>query len=209
MNPDAVERLLHQPVFQRLSLGLSRIGSSHGLVGIEDPDKIRRQLLRPALAVSSLFREGRPLLDAGSGVGIPGLPIALAGPARPVHLVEPRTRCVSLIRWLLQRLPPITVQLHSRRYEDVPPSSLPEVQVITRSALDWSALIDSPPSWGPIVRWAGPDVPLPPERPGWLARRLRWQGEQAATVIWWGSDELFHVKQFRGILGWFEELDRG
>lgn len=143
-----------------------------------------------------LLEPGRPILDAGSGVGIPGLPLALTGPARPVYLVEPRSACIGLIHWLLSGLPRLNARTVPRRIQSLRLHDLPRVQVVTRAALDWPALeATAYPDDGPVLRWSGPDVDPPPTTPDWVSTRItvHWKGLDQ-EFLWWGPEEVFHVK---------------
>lgn len=190
--PDPID-----PALQRLSVSLARIGESHPYVGPTDPDTVLNDLIVPSFMAQPLLLSGRSLLDAGTGIGLPGLPLSLSSPARPTILVEPRTRCIGLIHWLLEELPTLSLQLLNHRLETVNFHRLPPVQLVTRAALDWTQLSDNlPESTAPLIRWSGPNVPPPPKRPGWIRRSIRviWNDHQQA-FYWWGPEELFHVKQ--------------
>lgn len=151
------------------------------------------------MAARPVLCGGRALMDAGSGVGVPGLALALADPARPTWLVEPKARNVALMRWLLARLPPLNTRLFARPLQEVPFHRLPRLQLVTRAALSWETLRSALPArTGPLVRWSGPDVPPPPDRTGWTACRLTVRVDsQAQTLDWWGPTALFHVKHAR------------
>ncbi len=168
-------------------------------MGLTNPDRIRRRLVATSAAARPLLRAGRPLLDVGSGAGLPGLALALADPARPVYLLEPRRRNVALIRWLLGRLGPLNVTVLPRPLEALDPHSLPGFQVVSRAALDWKTLDRQLPEGAqPRVRWVGPRVSPPPDRPGWTARRWVAHPESTRqTLEWWGETALFHVKHPR------------
>lgn len=178
-------------------MALARVGRKHADVGLTDPDRITTQLIHRSVLVLPLLRAGRSVLDVGSGVGIPGLPLALAAPARPVWLVEPRTRPVALIRWILSKLPPLHVTVDPVRLEEVPFYKRPPLQAVTRAALDWEQLDRAlPADTDPIVRWAGGRVPPPPDHPSRRALRVQVRHESLSqTFFWWGSPELFHVKR--------------
>lgn len=183
--------------YQRLAMAWARVGRQHADVGMTDPDRITRQLIHRSVLVSPLLRAGRSILDVGSGVGIPGLPLALAAPARPVWLVEPRTRPVALIRWILNKLPPLHVFLDPVRLESVPFYKRPPLQAVTRAALDWDQLREAlPADTDPLIRWAGERVAPPPAQPDRTALRITVRHESLSqTFYWWGSRRLFHVKQ--------------
>lgn len=168
-------------------------------MGLSDPDRVRTELVASSVAARPLLRAGRAVLDVGSGVGLPGLALALADPARPVFLLEPRARNVALLRWLLGRLPPLNVTVLPRALQELSLPRLPPVQVVSRAAMDWETLDRQLPAGAqPRVRWVGPRVPSPPDRPGWRAVRLVARtGSTPQTLEWWGKQALFHVKHPR------------
>jgi hypothetical protein len=180
-----------------LSIALARIGEQHPYVGTSDADEALDSLIRPSILALPLLKAGRAVLDAGTGVGIPGFPLSLTAPARPMHLVEPRQGCIGLINWISGELPPLNLTIHPHRLESVRPEGLPRTQVVTRSALDWGPLDEFvPDSEGPVLRWSGPSVEAPPEREGWTGARLRVHLDRFnQEFLWWGSTRLFHVKQ--------------
>lgn len=144
-----------------------------------------------------LLVAGRAVLDIGTGVGLPGLPLALARPARPTILVEPRPQCIGLIHWLLDRLPPLNVTVRQSKAQSLNRHTLPPCQVVTRAALDWSLLASGfSPDSHPILRWSGDTVENPPARADWVDRRctIHWNTTHQ-EIIWWGPDTVFHVKQ--------------
>ncbi|MDZ7706121.1 MAG: RsmG family class I SAM-dependent methyltransferase [Trueperaceae bacterium] len=69
--------------------------SARGLVGLEPH-------LLDSLAYADLIADTVPhdlrLLDLGSGVGLPGIPLALSFPDRPIWLVERRQRRAAFLR---------------------------------------------------------------------------------------------------------------
>lgn len=187
--------------FQRLALGLAQIGRQHPYIGLTDPDAIRENLINRSLVVLPLLDVDRPVLDVGSGVGIPGLPLGLAEPSLSLTLLEPRQQCIALIRWLLSRFKELDLNpsLLASSIEEASLPGTPGQQVLTRAALDWSTLTDHlPETYGPIIRWSGPDVPDPPTRTDWTHIRLDCSPpclSEPQQLLWWGPTDLFHVKQ--------------
>jgi hypothetical protein len=203
-DPEPIQKLLNQPppdvttpAYQRLAIALARIGKEHPYVGTTDVDEALNSLIRPSVLAFPLLKFGRAVLDAGTGIGIPGLPLVLLEPARPMHLVEPRQGCIGLINWITSKLPPLNLNIHPQQLESLRSERLPPTQVVTRSALDWSSLRQFvPTNEGPIIRWSGPSVAHPPNRPAWTSTRLRVHHDRFdQEFIWWGPTELFHVKQ--------------
>lgn len=77
----------------------------------------------------------RVVLDLGSGGGFPAIPLAIAsGGARQFVLVEPNARKASFLRTVSRELE-LGLIVESRRTEDIRPSELPTVDVVTSRAL--------------------------------------------------------------------------
>lgn len=77
--------------------------------------------LLPALALGPerAFAQG-PLMDIGSGAGLPGVPLAaLWGQQARVHIVEPRSKRTTFVRIAARRLGLDGVQIHNQRIEQV------------------------------------------------------------------------------------------
>lgn len=76
---------------------LERWNRSLRLVGPHDPEGIRIQVL-DALLPFLRWPPPFPLLDIGSGAGLPGIPIAVAFPKGAVTCLEPKAKRVSFLR---------------------------------------------------------------------------------------------------------------
>ena len=61
------------------------------------------------------------LADMGSGAGFPGIPLAIACPQRNFHLVEPRSKRASFLRFVVGRLQLPNITILRARSTDVPP----------------------------------------------------------------------------------------
>jgi 16S rRNA (guanine527-N7)-methyltransferase len=85
----------------RLERWLAALLATPGLTSLRDPAEARRVLLDDALAGTELVRRFQgPVVDAGSGGGTPGIPLAAALPEREVTLLEATGRkCEFLRRW--------------------------------------------------------------------------------------------------------------
>jgi 16S rRNA (guanine527-N7)-methyltransferase len=80
---------------------LSALVETPGLTAIRDVAEARRSLLDDSLrGLAVVERFEGPLLDVGSGGGVPGIPLAFALPGRRVTLLEANGRkCDFLRRW--------------------------------------------------------------------------------------------------------------
>jgi 16S rRNA (guanine527-N7)-methyltransferase len=84
-----------------LEAWLAAVVATPGLTAIRNPAKARRVLLEDSLrAVKVVSELDGPIVDVGSGGGAPGIPLAVALPAREVTLLEANGRkCEFLRRW--------------------------------------------------------------------------------------------------------------
>jgi 16S rRNA (guanine527-N7)-methyltransferase len=93
-----------------LELWLEEVVAAPGATGLTDAVAARRVLLDDALRATEVVdRCGGPVVDVGSGGGSPGIPLAVALPARDFTLLEAeRRKCVLLERFAGQ-LPNVEV----------------------------------------------------------------------------------------------------
>jgi 16S rRNA (guanine527-N7)-methyltransferase len=99
LNPEVEqrERLLG---FVRL---LARWNQAYNLTAVRDLwDMVPRHLL-DSLAVSRYLGDG-PILDAGTGPGLPGLPLAVVSPARAFFLLDSNGKKVRFVRQAVMEL---------------------------------------------------------------------------------------------------------
>ncbi|MGN6522804.1 MAG: 16S rRNA (guanine(527)-N(7))-methyltransferase RsmG [Actinomycetes bacterium] len=109
---------------------------TQGLLGPREAESLLERHLLPSAALATLVQTppseasfDRPLLDLGTGAGLPGLPIALARPDLSVSLVEPLQRRVRFLDEAVSaldlRLPTgqSQVAVVRSRAEDLPPQS--------------------------------------------------------------------------------------
>src|SRR5262249_9500325 len=84
---------------ERLCRWLHALVTTPGLTAITDVDTARRALLDDSLrGVDVVTRFGGPIVDVGSGGGVPGIPLAAALPDRPVTLPEANGRKCDVLR---------------------------------------------------------------------------------------------------------------
>jgi len=67
------------------------------------PDLVR-SLVVPSLLITTAFKNSGPIIDLGSGPGIPGVPISIHFPDRHVTLVESSGKAVEFVRECKNRL---------------------------------------------------------------------------------------------------------
>ena len=109
---------------------LAKWNRTYNLTAIRDPLKMVSHHLLDSLAALAHLPAGR-LADIGSGGGLPGIPIAIAEPARQVTLNEASQKKAAFLRQATIELALGNTQIHVGRAEDWTPAKKFAV-VITR-----------------------------------------------------------------------------
>jgi 16S rRNA (guanine527-N7)-methyltransferase len=81
--------------------------------------RVHHLLLDSLLFLPALPAATSPLLDIGSGAGVPGLVLKLARPEWVVHLVEANRRRANFLRQAVRRLELAAVTVHETRAESL------------------------------------------------------------------------------------------
>jgi 16S rRNA (guanine527-N7)-methyltransferase len=125
---DAVAGLGTEVSTQRLDVYANEIcrwNRAVRLVGPKDLDGGRNQIV-DALLPFLLFPPNFPLLDIGSGAGLPGIALAVAFPGAAVVCVEPKSKKVSFLRQAVRvlaleniRIVPSSIEEAERRNLDL------------------------------------------------------------------------------------------
>jgi 16S rRNA (guanine527-N7)-methyltransferase len=97
------------------------------------PEIWTRHILDGLQLLPLLPEDTKAIADLGSGGGIPGLVLALAGPAK-VHFYEANGKKVAFLREVLRRTS-TSAEVQQVRLENLQLEKLPEVQVVTARAL--------------------------------------------------------------------------
>jgi 16S rRNA (guanine527-N7)-methyltransferase len=95
------------------------------LTSARHPEELVDLLFADAAAIvgSGLVRSTERWVDVGSGIGAPGLSLALLMPGLEVTLVEPRAKRVAFLRTVLASLDPLPVRVVRSRSETLPAAS--------------------------------------------------------------------------------------
>jgi 16S rRNA (guanine527-N7)-methyltransferase len=142
---------------ERLRRWLAALVATPGLTAINDLASARRALLDDSLrAVDVASRFPGPIVDVGSGGGVPGIPLAHALPEREVTLLEANGRkCDFLRRWA----PPNAIVVQGRaetqevdRFGVAVAKALAPPQI----AAEWCLPLVAP--GGAAVLWVGPSA---------------------------------------------------
>jgi len=92
----------------------------HRLVGSGAPDWIVEHVFLDSLLFHRLLpASARDVLDAGSGAGVPGIPLKLVNPALGLTMVETRQRRVSFLSTAIRELMLADTRVVDRRLEEV------------------------------------------------------------------------------------------
>lgn len=112
LGPDAAEALARY-------LGeIRRWNRVHNLTAITDSETMIRRHAIESLALRPLLA-GRRVADAGSGAGVPGIPLAIAEPDRRFTLIESRGKRAAFLRHVQGVLGLVNVDVQHRRVESM------------------------------------------------------------------------------------------
>lgn len=102
---------------------LTRWNRVFNLTAVRDPEEMVARHILDSLAILPHLPTG-PLLDVGSGAGLPGIPIALLQPTRAVTLLDRSHKRIDFLTEVVARLALTNVTLAGRRVEDHEPPVL-------------------------------------------------------------------------------------
>ena len=97
---------------------LERWNAAYNLTAVRDPSEMVTRHLVDSLAILP-YVSGATLADLGSGAGLPGIPLAIAVPARETLLVDSNGKKARFLREAVRRLDLEHVRVAESRVEDV------------------------------------------------------------------------------------------
>lgn len=97
---------------------LLRFNKSMNLIGPLSAHQIVEELLCDSLMPVTGVPPTGPILDIGSGAGLPGIPIKILYPECPITLVEPRKKRASFLRIVIAKLSMEMCEIMNMRHED-------------------------------------------------------------------------------------------
>jgi len=115
-----VQPALAEPLLAYRDL-LARWNRVYNLSAVRDPAAMIPRHLLDSLVVQPWLPAG-PLLDVGTGPGLPGIPLALAEPDRPVTLLESNGKKTRFLAQAVLELGLSNVEVVQSRLEDYAPS---------------------------------------------------------------------------------------
>lgn len=122
LSADAPERLLAYLAVLR------KWNRTYNLTAIRDPEAMVSHHLMDSLAVLRELPAGA-LVDVGTGAGLPGIPIAIAEPHRPVTLNDASDKKGAFLRQAIIQLKLANTRVHVGRAEDWQPAQRFEVVI--------------------------------------------------------------------------------
>ena len=97
---------------------LERWNSAYNLTAVRDANEMVSRHLLDSLAILP-YVHGRTLADLGTGPGLPGIPLAIAEPARKVLMVDSNGKKVRFLREAIRSLKLVNAKALQSRVEDV------------------------------------------------------------------------------------------
>jgi len=128
-----------------------------GMVSSSDADRIWERHIEDSLRGLECMRtEDRGAVDLGSGAGLPGIPLAIALPAVPFTLIEPKRRRAAFLELAVESLglENVSVVLDSAG-ETSPTTDLCLARALAPPAASWDMASSLLSERGRVVYWAG------------------------------------------------------
>ncbi|HET7358878.1 MAG TPA: 16S rRNA (guanine(527)-N(7))-methyltransferase RsmG [Rhodanobacteraceae bacterium] len=144
---------------------LQRWNRAYNLTAVRDPAQMVSRHLLDSLAIAP-FVAGATLADLGSGAGLPGIPLAIATPARAVTLVDTNGKKARFLREAVRSLALDNVTVVQARVEDLDG----RFDCITARA--FASLADMLAWGGHLLAGGG----------RWLAMKGRWPDDELAAL---------------------------
>lgn len=124
---------------------LERWNRSYNLTALSDPVEMVHRHLIDSLAILPWIR-GPSILDAGTGAGLPGIPLAIARPELRFMLVDSSGKKVRFLRHVCRRLALDHVEPVQARLEAFHPQPPPE-QIVARALAPLERLVEQLDHW--------------------------------------------------------------
>jgi 16S rRNA (guanine527-N7)-methyltransferase len=142
---------------------LSTAGVERGMIGPREAGRLWERHVLNSATLASLLPAGASVVDAGSGAGLPGIPLVLARPDLRMTLLEPMARRVLFLTEVVSELG-VDVEIRRGRVEDLPEAAFDAV--VARAVAPLGRLVT---------------LALPAVRPGGVLLALK--GASAAAEI--------------------------
>jgi 16S rRNA (guanine527-N7)-methyltransferase len=171
---------------------LATDGIERGLIGPREVDRLWDRHLLNSAAIEELITDGARIIDAGSGAGLPGVPLALARPDLRITLVEPMLRRTEFLLEVVGELGIDSDVVRGRIEEAAVRERVGTVDAVTCRAV---AALDKLTEWCvPVLRPGGQLLAIKGEHANEEVRRHRRvmasRGAGTVRVVTCGGDYL-------------------
>ena len=146
---------------ERLQRWLAAVVRAPGLTALEDEGEARRVLLDDSLRGVEVIRELEgPIVDVGSGGGVPGIPLAASLPDRVVTLLEAGRRKADFLERWTDDLPNLGVIWGRAEEQETDRFGVAVAKALAPPpvAAEWTLPLVRP--GGAVVLWVGPTIEL-------------------------------------------------
>lgn len=109
---------------------LEKWNKVYNLTSVRDPQEMMARHIIDSLSIAP-YINGQSLLDVGTGGGLPGIPLAIVDPSRPVTLLDSNSKKTRFLQQVKAELALTNVTIVHGRVEEV---SLPLFAMITARA---------------------------------------------------------------------------
>jgi len=107
---------------------IQKWNAAYNLVGTSNSEELLQKHLLDSLSVMSHIQHS-PVLDVGSGAGIPGIPLAICKPELAITLLDSNGKKTRFMRQAVIELDLANVQVEQTRIEQYRPQTAPETIV--------------------------------------------------------------------------------
>lgn len=145
------------------------------LIGPRDTNGFRERHIDDSLRVVPLLESlpAGPVVDVGSGAGLPGIPLAIASPQRHFRLLEPRLKRAAFLEEVARALA-LDCEVLTLTLEEAVRDPRLEGAHVLATARALAPPTEALPRLGPLVRrggvaaaWHGPGAEVPPNAEEW------------------------------------------
>lgn len=125
---------------------LSRWNRVYNLTAIDDPVEMVDRHLLDSLSILPWLEADR-VLDAGTGAGLPGVPLAIAAPGRHFVLVDANGKKVRFLRQVRRELGLNNIEPVHGRLEMIDPDQFPAKDLVVRALAPLPRLVGQLAPW--------------------------------------------------------------
>ncbi|WP_376694733.1 16S rRNA (guanine(527)-N(7))-methyltransferase RsmG [Wenzhouxiangella sp. EGI_FJ10305] len=119
---------------------LSRWNRAYNLTAVDDPAAMVERHLLDSLSILPWI-DGSEIVDAGTGAGLPGVPLAIACPDKHFVLVDSNGKKVRFLRQVRRELGLDNIEPVQARLEEFVPEAAPD-QVVARALAPLPRLVE-------------------------------------------------------------------